>query len=324
MTVTFAPTVARDYSGNVTVDSDATEGTNTFSLSGSGTSSAGEPLADMVFVEGGTLAMSMGSVTLATFHVGRYEVTESEWFTVVDWALGNGYEFSLNWGLSCGEDFPAHSMSWHDAVKWCNARTEMVNAIEGRGLVPVYYTDADLTEVYRSGEIPLTHDHVNWSADGYRLPTEAEWEFAARGGKASQGYPFSGSEDVNEVAWSADNTAATECPQSFDFSGTPIGPFPVGTKAANELGIHDMSGNVFEMCWDWYAEYDFEDTVNPRGPFAPIEGEPWEIVGRVIRGGGWLVSGEYFPVTERIPDGGGSDGHSSVGFRVARTPSPGE
>jgi len=102
----------------------------------------------------------------------------------------------------------------------------------------------------------------------YRLPTEAEWEYAARGGKLSKGYKYSGSDDINTVAWYTENTT-----------------HPVGTKAPNELGIYDMSGNVFEWCSDWYGTYSEGAQTNPPGP----ETGTW----RIIRGGSYLNFGEY-------------------------------
>lgn len=107
----------------------------------------------------------------------------------------------------------------------------------------------------------------------FRLPTEAEWEFACRGGNNSRGYKYSGSNDIDNVAWYDDNSGGKT--------------HPVGTKAPNELGIYDMSGNVWEWCSDWYADYTSYSQTNPTGPLSGSY--------RVIRGGGW----GYFAVSCR-------------------------
>jgi formylglycine-generating enzyme required for sulfatase activity len=121
-------------------------------------------------------------------------------------------------------------------------------------VTPVYYTTTAFTTVYRTGEPLLTSDNVNWAANGYRMPTEAEWEFAALGGTKSTDYVYSGSDASIDVAWSILNSGNIT--------------HAAGVKAPNELGIYDMSGNVLEWCWDVYGAYTAVDQIDPKGPAA--------------------------------------------------------
>jgi formylglycine-generating enzyme required for sulfatase activity len=208
-----------------------------------------------VFIE---LVPAMG------FFIDSTEITYETWTEVRNWGLLNGYtDLPAGRNGSNGTtNHPVTEVSWYDAVKWCNARSEK------DGFTPVYYTNNSGSTVYRKILYDLPHDAVKWTANGYRLPTEAEWEWAAIGGKQGQylnfhGYMYSGSNNSDNVAWYENNSGNNT--------------HPVATKGTNELDLYDMSGNVMEWCWDWYGPYSASNQADPKGPFFGIN--------RMARGG---------------------------------------
>jgi len=199
-------------------------------------------------------------VKLSSFAIGKTEVTFAQFTRVYDWAVTNGYEFHpAGWWkkqiLMSGIDHPSspqdpvNFVCWSDAVKWCNAASEM------QGKTPAYYTNATKKEIYRKGYLDLTPDCVIWDGEGYRLPTEAEWEYAARAGTNTK--YFWGDVLSDDYLWYYGNTV----PHGSKTNSY----FPVATRKPNQFGLHDMAGNVFEWCFDWLGPYDAKDTDNPKG-----------------------------------------------------------
>ena len=244
---------------------------------------------------GQTDELPVHTVTLSAFYMDKFEVTKALWDDVKTYADANGYSFSVV--SAAGLFHPVHTLTWYDCVKWCNARSEK------EGLTPVYYTEEGFTNVYKTGDLPNPNWSANWSANGYRLPTEAEWEKAARGGLQGNTYPWG-----NTLTGSDANYANSG--DSFEASDgggtTPVGYYdgdqvPEGANRANGYGLYDMSGNVWEWCWDWYDEnwYDNAGATTPdtRGPNTSGE----EIGRRVLRGGSWLHDTNGLRCAYRVP-----------------------
>ncbi len=217
---------------------------------------------NMVYVEAGTFTMGATSeqggdvwgcekpahqVTLSSFYIGKYEVTQAEWEAVM----------GTNPSSFKGDNFPVERVSWDDCQEFIRKLNEM-------------------------------------TGKNFRLPTEAEWEYAARGGNKSGGYKYAGGNDVDNVAWFEDNCGNKT--------------HPVGTKRGNELGLYDMSGNVWEWCQDWFDYYSSAFQTNPQGPGSGSD--------RVFRGGSWGVDAQYCRLSYRInrdPDERGN----YLGLRLA-------
>jgi sulfatase modifying factor 1 len=250
---------------------------------------------DLVLVKGGTFINTKSNLfgknaTLSDFYIGKYEVTQKEWIEV----MGN------NPSKFKGDNLPVETVSWYDCVEYCNRRS-----VKER--LKTYYTiDKHKIDPNNKNDV----DDIKWTvtinagANGYRLPTEAEWEYAASGGQMSKSYTYSGSNNIDKAAWYWRNSGDTTLTGFWFWSAVEKNHCktkPFGGKEPNELGLYDMSGNVREWCWDWYE--DFEISIG----FA-----------RVWRGGGWLGSEQCCESSFRgnfEASGKGPD----QGFRVCRS-----
>jgi formylglycine-generating enzyme required for sulfatase activity len=242
---------------------------------------------NFVLVEGGTFNNGVSNVTLSGFWIDKYEVTQSGWFAV----MGSLPPFSHG----TGDNYPVHRVSWFNAILYCNLRSMQEN------LNPCYSYAGYGTDpnAWPAGWQNDQNNHLNfscnWSANGYRLPTEMEWVFAARAGNLAQGTLYSGSDDINTVCWYSGNSGNLT--------------HPVGLKTANGLGIFDMSGNSAEWCWDIYGDLPLGDQINPTGPTTGSS--------RVHHGGSFWDMATVCRITTRYPQSPSFE-NDSYGLRVVR------
>jgi formylglycine-generating enzyme required for sulfatase activity len=216
------------------------------------------------------------------FYIAKYAMTFEEYDLFCDDTIGIPRPKDRGWGRGA---HPLSGVNWYDAVKYCNWLSEKER------LSPCYEVKGKLTQ-------------CDFSANGYRLPTEAEWEYAARGGHKSQGYEYAGSNNVDDVGWYEGNSGKQT--------------HPVGQKQPNELGLYDMSGNMWEWCWDWYGK-DYYASSPASDPSGPSSGTGVYIADadRARRGGGYREKAGVLRVAFRGADGATYRGDS--GFRLVRT-----
>ncbi len=244
---------------------------------------------NFISVQGGTFQMGstsgdsdekpVHSVTVSSFYISPYEVTQAEYKSVMRSSIQQQRDkANPDWSVKGeGNNYPMYYVSWNEVVEYCNALSRK------EGLTPCYSGSGNSIS-------------CDFSADGYRLPTEAEWEYAARGGNNSRGYTYAGGNSMGSLGWYRDNSGSKT--------------HPVGGKQANELGIYDMSGNVWEWCWDWYGDYSSGNQRDPRGASSGL--------GRVRRGGSWGNSALFSRSALRGNNSPGIRGNY-LGFRLVRS-----
>jgi formylglycine-generating enzyme len=218
---------------------------------------------NLVFIEGGTFKNTKSifynkDIAVTHFYIGKYEVSQKEWVAVMG---KNPSKFK-------GNNLPVENVSWYDCIAYCNKRS-----IKEK-LKPYYVINKNKKDPINDNKI----DSLKWtvtlntSANGYRLPTNVEWDYAAGGGQKSKNYTYSGNNNLDRVGWYWMNSGDKKSTGNWT-SNTIVNnhckTHPVGSKEPNELGLYDMSGNVREWAWDWSTALN-------------------EAKGRMLKGGGWI------------------------------------
>ncbi len=242
----------------------------------------------MVNVPAGSFNNGTSDVTLSAYQMSATEITQGQYQAVMGSNPANSY--------GVGTNYPVYYINWYDALVFCNKLSMQ------EGLTPVYTISGSMNPA-SWGAVPTSDDStwnaavMNMDANGYRLPTEAEWEYAARGGTPVDSYTYAGSDTIDGVAWYTSNSGSTS--------------HAVGGKTPNKLGLYDMSGNVWEWCWDWYGSYPSGTQSDPVGAASGTY--------RVGRGGSWDYDASICTVSNRGYTNPNSR-FSNLGIRVVRRP----
>jgi formylglycine-generating enzyme required for sulfatase activity len=313
--------VAADDAGNIVTSAVAHVTVNSVSVA---------PPDGMVSITNGSFVMgyldgglTIHTVPVSAFFMDTYPVTYKLWKDVFLWAITNGYTFEINtklgtpWASGRADDNPVFNVNWFDAVKWCNARSEMDGS-----LTPCYYTSTNFTHdtVYRTGHADLASSFVIWRTNGFRLPTEAEWEKAARGGVTNSEFPWG----LNTVSQSQANYNADITGYGYDLGPTGYNanfsngsrPYtsPVGYFKPNRYGLHDMAGNVREWVWDWYSSSYYQaPEATKQDPTGPASGTQ-----RIERGGSWDSLAPNLRCGDRSNHNSPANVSNLTGFRCVR------
>ena len=240
-------------------------------------------------------------VTISAFYMGKYPVTQKEWFEVTEKTVRQQQKIAGGSTLNGeGDNHPMYYVSWYDAVEYCN----LLSLREG--LTPAYMIDKDNNDPNNKSGV---NDNIRWTvtwnrdADGYRLPTEAEWEYACRAGTTT---PFYRGNNITtgQANYNGNSPYNNNAKGDYRNRTTPVGNF-----APNTWGLYDMHGNVWEWCWDWFGNYPKDAQADPAGASSGTD--------RVLRGGGYNFSAAHARSAYRnnfTP----SNRYFYIGFRLVR------